>query len=180
MKRKGLRAVKRWETVENGTAAKFPGIRKTLRKMKARQWGILLLTGLLLAVIALPVSSTDSGDKNSGFGNASGTGTESGTWTSSLGSGDTSGSVTADVAKTELEVKLESILSSTEGVGRAQVLLMTGQERQGLYGSGGTEVTGVLIAAEGADNSVTAQNIQQAVMALFQIEAHKIKIMKMK
>ena len=43
-----------------------------------------------------------------------------------------------------------------------------------------TEITGVLIAAEGAGDPVTVQNIQQAVMALFQIDAHKIRIMKMK
>ena len=82
--------------------------------------------------------------------------------------------------RTLLEAKLESILENTEGVGKVQVLLMTGEGKQGFYGTENTEVTGVLIAAEGADNSVTVQNIQQAVMALFQIEAHKIKIMKMK
>ena len=52
--------------------------------------------------------------------------------------------------------------------------------RQGVYSAGETEVTGVLIVAEGADNAVTVQKIQQAVMALFQIDAHKIRIMKMK
>ena len=56
---------------------------------------------------------------------------------------------------------------------------MTGQDT-GIYGSTYSEITGVLIAAEGADNPVTVQNIQQAVMALFQVDAHKIKIMKMK
>lgn len=82
--------------------------------------------------------------------------------------------------KTELETRLESVLENVEGIGKVQVMLMTGQSDQEFYNSGGTQVTGVLIAAEGADNSVTVQNIQQAVMALFQIEAHKIKIMKMK
>ncbi len=81
--------------------------------------------------------------------------------------------------RTDLEAKLESILENTEGAGQVQVLLMTGQE-QGFYGSGRIEVTGVLISAEGADDPVIVRNIQQAVMALFQIEAHKIKIMKMK
>ena len=51
---------------------------------------------------------------------------------------------------------------------------------QGVYSAGETEVTGVLIVAEGADNAVTVQKIQQAVMALFQIDAHKIRIIKMK
>ena len=82
--------------------------------------------------------------------------------------------------KTELESRLEAVLESVEGVGRIQVMLMTGQDEESFYSSGSTEVTGVLPATEGADDSVTVQNIQEAVMALFQIEAHKIKIMKMK
>ena len=81
--------------------------------------------------------------------------------------------------RTELESRLESILEATEGVGKVRVMLMT-DSGQNLYVADGTEVTGVLIVAEGADNSVTVQKIQQAVMALFQIEAHKIRIMKMK
>ena len=74
-------------------------------------------------------------------------------------------------------------MSSVEGVGKVRVLIMTNnnEEPQGFYSvREGTEVTGVLIAAEGAGNSVVVQNIQQAVMALFQVEAHKIKVMKMK
>jgi stage III sporulation protein AG len=37
----------------------------------------------------------------------------------------------------------------------------------------------VLVAAQGADRPVIVQKIKEAVMALFQLEAHKIKIMKM-
>lgn len=42
------------------------------------------------------------------------------------------------------------------------------------------QVEGVVVAAEGGGNSVTAANITEAVMALFDIEAHKIKVMKKK
>lgn len=96
--------------------------------------------------------------------------------------GSSTEDVLAETEKTELEAKLESLLRRVEGVGEVQVLLMTGQDNdtKGFYASGDTKVTGVLIAAEGADNSVIVQNIQQAVMALFQVEAHKIKVMKMK
>ncbi len=41
-------------------------------------------------------------------------------------------------------------------------------------------VRGVLIVAEGGDNPVVVQEIQEAVMALFHVDAHKIKVMKMK
>lgn len=41
------------------------------------------------------------------------------------------------------------------------------------------EIEGVLVLAQGGDNAVVAANITEAVMALFGIEAHKIKVMKM-
>ena len=61
-----------------------------------------------------------------------------------------------------------------------RVLLMTGEEKDSssFYDSGNQAVTGVLIAAEGADNSVVSRNIVEGVMALFQLDAHKIKVMK--
>ena len=40
-------------------------------------------------------------------------------------------------------------------------------------------VTGVLIVAKGGGNPVVVGNIQAAVEALFQVEPHKIKVMKM-
>ena len=46
--------------------------------------------------------------------------------------------------KTDLEMKLEDLLKNVEGVGNVKVMLMT-ESGQGLYGSGGNEVTGVLI-----------------------------------
>ena len=60
-----------------------------------------------------------------------------------------------------------------------QVLLMTGEEKDSssFYDSGNQAVTGVLIVAEGADNSVVSRNIVEGVMALFQLDAHKIKVM---
>lgn len=135
-------------------------VRSLLTEMTGQQWMVLLLLGMLLTVIALPVSDSKEQAKKS--------------------PDPAENTERYEVDRTLLETKLESILENTEGVGKVQVLLMTGEGKQGFYGTENTEVTGVLIAAEGADDSVTVQNIQQAVMALFQIEAHKIKIMKMK
>ncbi|NCB91285.1 MAG: stage III sporulation protein AG [Clostridia bacterium] len=42
------------------------------------------------------------------------------------------------------------------------------------------EIRGVLVIAEGGDDPVLVQQIQEAVMALFHVEAHKIKVLKMK
>jgi stage III sporulation protein AG len=115
-------------------------------------------------VIALPVSKNEKEDSSGG----------------NLLTGEESS--VSEENKTDLEEKLESLLSSVEGVGEVKVLLMTSQkkENESFYGTQETEVTGVLIAATGADNPVTICNIQNAVEALFQIEAHKIKVMKMK
>ena len=40
------------------------------------------------------------------------------------------------------------------------------------------QIEGVLVLAQGADHAVVSKNITEAVMALFGIEAHKIKVMK--
>lgn len=41
-------------------------------------------------------------------------------------------------------------------------------------------VKGVLVIAEGADDPVVVQNITDSIMALFSIESHKIKVVRMK
>lgn len=41
------------------------------------------------------------------------------------------------------------------------------------------KVEGILIVASGGDNQKVKQNISEAVLALFQVEAHRIKIVKM-
>ena len=89
-------------------------------------------------------------------------------------------SINTQVAeKTRLESRLEELLSNVEGVGKVEVIIMTGDEgnTDSFSISSKNEVTGVLVAAQGA---VTVQNIQQAIMALFQIDANKIRIMIMK
>ena len=42
------------------------------------------------------------------------------------------------------------------------------------------EIQGVIVTAQGGDDPVLAKKITEAVMALFGLEAHKIKVMKMK
>ena len=143
-------------------------VRSFLGKMGTRQWVILLLLGLLLTVIALPVSDK-KGENSSGKGQSTGIFTDT-------------ASDDAEVQRTALEEKLEDLLSKVEGVGEVRVVLMTGEnpDSQSFYSSGKENVTGVLIAAQGADNSVVSRNIVEAVMALFQVDAHKIRVMKMK
>lgn len=41
------------------------------------------------------------------------------------------------------------------------------------------EIEGIIVIAKGGDDPVVAKNISDAILALFQVEAHKIKVMKM-
>ncbi len=41
------------------------------------------------------------------------------------------------------------------------------------------QIEGILVVAEGGGNSVVVKNISDAVLALFPVEAHKIKVVKM-
>lgn len=75
------------------------------------------------------------------------------------------------------------------GESRKSVQIQT--EEKTVYGEGGTAgvpyvvkqlrpgVEGVLVIAEGGGEPLVAQNISEAVLALFHIEAHKIKVVKM-
>ena len=40
-------------------------------------------------------------------------------------------------------------------------------------------IEGVLVAAQGGDNLSVVENISEAAMVLFGVEAHKIKVMKL-
>lgn len=125
------------------------------------KWLILILGGLLLIVISLPASSKKENSESRIV---------------------LLEEENVELEKTQLETKLEVLLKTVEGVGNAEVMLMTGNtEENGFYvSSAPVKVTGVLIAAEGADDYTVVRNIQEAVMALFQVDAHKIKVMKMK
>ena len=123
-----------------------------------QQWTVCLLLGLLCMVIAFPTSKTKEASTQISDHPI----VEAGT-------------------KAELEIKLENILSSAEGIGKTEVFLMTNETETTYFSdSSEQEVTGILVVAEGAGDVVTERKIQQAVMALFQLEAHKIKVMKMK
>lgn len=164
---------------------------------------ILLLIGLIIMVIAIPVSeektadhdiAEESDDENTSY-------------------------------ESVLEEKLEKSLAQVKGVGKVHVMItlksgsekviekdlqsdsQTIEEEDSAGGSRMTkessvtntsiyeqysdgsqtpyvskeltpEVEGVIVIAEGGDDPVIVQDITEAVQALFHLEAHKIKIMK--
>ena len=67
------------------------------------------------------------------------------------------------------EMRLKTILEQMEGTGTVKVML-TYKERD--------VVEGVAIVAEGADNAVVVKNITDVVQALFDVDSHKIKVIK--
>ena len=69
----------------------------------------------------------------------------------------------------ELESRLERILSKTEGVGQVDVMISVKEKDL---------VEGVVVVSEGADNAVVVRNITEIVKALFPVDSHKIKVIK--
>lgn len=80
-----------------------------------------------------------------------------------------------------MEERLEQVLKSTEGVGEVRVMI-TETEEKGTFeeNSNQCNVQGVVVVAQGAEDAGVKKKIQDIVLALFPIEAHKIEIVKMK
>lgn len=114
---------------------------------KKNQWLILLLVGILLVVIAIPTKSDT--EKDTGFRL-----TEN-----------------EDANATEMEKRLESILSQMQGIGEVHVMITYRQENQ---------VEGVVVVAEGGEQGVIVQKITEVVRALFDVDSHKIKVIDSK
>lgn len=193
---------------------------------------IMVLSGILLFIIAIPVDS--NGERQNTENSLNGqnvegiqTGTkreETGTETPDTETAALSGEAayTAD-----LEKRLASSLSYMEGVGRVKVMITLQSSAEKVIekdipasrasttetdAEGGSRsvnemdnqemtvyeteengaqtpyvvknmeptVEGVVVVAEGGGNEEVRKNITEAIQALFNIEAHKIKVVKMK
>lgn len=167
-------------------------IRKKYWPPKKDQLLILVLLGLLLAVIAVPVEKKQE---------------EAEVQEEMMTPGEKEVPDTDYGSRTEQ--KLRELLEQVEGVGKVQVMLTfsdNGEKQVEKDRSSSAEdmreetvyeersssdrtpyvvsetnpkVEGVLVIAEGGGNSRIRQEILEAVQALFGIDAHKIKIMKM-
>lgn len=166
-------------------------IKKRYWPPKKDQLLILILTGLLLAVIAVPAEEKEEPEE-----------------TLPPETQEEAGAQTEDY-ESRMEQRLKELLEKVEGVGQVQVMLTfegTGEKRvekdaaldpeaqreETVYeerGSGertpyvtsetNPRVEGVLVIAQGGGNSRVRQEILEAAQALFGVDAHKIKIMKM-
>lgn len=149
---------------------------------------IAFLVGILLVIIALPIQSSK----------------KQMTETNSAGKSVSQ----EMSYKEEMEREMETILSKVPGVGATDVLIslktserqivekdnQTDEERMEettVYAENSDgeqlpyvrqvvcpEVEGVLVIAEGGDNAIVQKEMKEAVQALFDVDTHKIKIMK--
>lgn len=101
----------------------------------------------------------------------------------------------------KMQKRLQEVLMKVEGVGQADVFITfentgekvvekdenttvfskdsKGNQMPYLTSEQYPKIKGVVVVAQGGDNPQVIRNIQEAVQALFQVEAHKIKVMKM-
>ena len=74
---------------------------------------------------------------------------------------------TEESQSTELEKRLESLLEGMQSVGKVKVMITYQQDEK---------IEGIVILADGADNAVVVRNVTEVVQALFDVDAHKIKV----
>ena len=184
-----------------------------LRQLKKSDWIAIALAGVLILIIAMPLSPKQSESGNTAGQETAGAVSDS---------GSTQGS--QNVYAAALEKRLKHVLGQMEGVGETEVMITlsdsgetivekdqkeqknrieesdagggtrtTDQETEEttVYVENGSEkhpyvtkevlpkVEGVLVVAEGGDDPRVISDISDTVMALFRVEAHKIKVVKM-
>ncbi len=76
-----------------------------------------------------------------------------------------------DVNATEMEKRLENILGQMQGVGEVHVMITYQDE---------TQIEGVVVVAQNGGNAVIVQKITEVIRALFDVDAHKIKVIASK
>lgn len=77
------------------------------------------------------------------------------------------------------EISADSVTGTKSQVQRQEETVFDGEDQPFVVRELKPKIEGILVVAEGGDNAVVKQNISDAVMALFGVELHKIKIVKM-
>lgn len=167
------------------------------QKMDKTKWLILGLSGVLLLIIALPTGSSNKKEDNQLQQTLSSTKEEenriqaykeqlSGELERTLGYMDGVGKVHVMITfQNSGENIVEKDISKSENTNEN-----TGYQESTVYGeTEGREpyvsqqklpkVEGVFVVAQGGGDSVVKQDILDVVVALFSIDAHKVKIVKM-
>ena len=179
-----------------------------VREMKREQWLICGLAGLLLLVIAAPVKQKEQKKTQEEVTVQSQEPTDDQIQQSYEKQLESVLSQVEGVGTVQVAVAMESTgkkqvekdspedtstssekgdsgterTSQTVTTGETTVYEDTGDGGQTPYISSSTypEIRGVIVVAQGGGNPVIVQQIQEAVIALFHVEAHEIKVLKMK
>ena len=177
------------------------------KKLKRSDWLILVLAGILILIIALPTDTKEKKQAEEAKENISKENNTMETSKDEIerkledilekidGAGDVKVMITYQDSGTQVVEKdkntSENSLEESDSTGGVRSTKEQQLQESTVYeeaDAGNTpfvskellpKVEGILIVASGGDNQKVKQNISEAVLALFQVEAHRIKIVKM-
>lgn len=177
------------------------------KKLKRSDWLILVLAGILILIIALPTDTKEKKQAEEAKENISKENNTIEASKDEIerkledilekidGAGDIKVMITYQDSGTQVVEKdkntSENSLEESDSTGGVRSTKEQQLQESTVYeeaDAGNTpfvskellpKVEGILIVASGGDNQKVKQNISEAVLALFQVEAHRIKIVKM-
>ena len=177
------------------------------KKLKRSDWLILVLAGILILIIALPTDTKEKKQAEEAKENISKENNTMEASKDEIerkledilekidGAGDVKVMITYQDSGTQVVEKdkntSENSLEESDSTGGVRSTKEQQLQESTVYedaDAGNTpfvskellpKVDGILIVASGGDNQKVKQNISEAVLALFQVEAHRIKIVKM-
>ena len=177
------------------------------KKLKRSDWLILVLAGILILIIALPTDTKEKKQAEKSKENISNENNTMEASKDEIerkledilekidGAGDVKVMITYQDSGTQVVEKdkntSENSLEESDSTGGVRSTKEQQLQESTVYeeaDAGNTpfvskellpKVEGILIVASGGDNQKVKQNISEAVLALFQVEAHRIKIVKM-
>lgn len=177
------------------------------KKLKRSDWLILVLAGILIMIIALPTDTKEKKQAEEAKENISKENNTMEASKDEIerkledilekidGAGDVKVMITYQDSGTQVVEKdkntSENSLEESDSTGGVRSTKEQQLQESTVYeeaDAGNTpfvskellpKVEGILIVASGGDNQKVKQNISEAVLALFQVEAHRIKIVKM-
>ena len=177
------------------------------KKLKRSDWLILVLAGILILIIALPTDTKEKKQAEEAKENISKENNTMEASKDEIerkledilekidGAGDVKVMISYQDSGTQVVEKdkntSENSLEESDSTGGVRSTKEQQLQESTVYedaDAGNTpfvskellpKVEGILIVASGGDNQKVKQNISEAVLALFQVEAHRIKIVKM-
>ena len=180
---------------------------KIWKKWDKNQWTILILAGILLMVVAIPTGDNKKEEEQNVMSEPAESTKEKDDYERKMekklkdtlskieGAGKVDVMITLeDSGESVVEKDMEketSDLNETDTAGGSRTEKSTRTTHAAVYSEQNSEktpfvekektpkVSGVLVVAEGGENTAVKQNISEAVMALFQIDVNRIKVVKM-